>query len=219
MPAVPAWLAAQPYAPRETFYDWKLFASGVKKTIGFAFHDQTAVIGSNMAVELQQLSQVLEASLDPSKNKQGIFTSYDLSQSSSTTLICRPAELAILQEEKKPDFSLSLLQIVASDIFSSTARLASALYFKNYIKRNWTVSTPQRWDFCSQSDVANSPQDEDGNHRLPQNEVVAIKQELIGLMISVPSNIQYQLGDAIGVIADSDFWRKWDTLVDVGRCR
>ncbi|KAL9128218.1 MAG: hypothetical protein Q9217_003064 [Psora testacea] len=57
-------------------------------------------------------------------------------------------------------------------------------------------------------------QDEDGKHRLPQNEVVAIKGELVGLMISVPSNIQYQLGDAIGVIADSDFWERWDTLID-----
>ena len=65
--------------------------------------------------------------------------------------------------------------------------------------------------FC----LADHDQDEDGNHRLPQNEVTAIKQELIGLMISVPSNIQYQLGDAIGVIADSDFWEKWDSLVDV----
>lgn len=102
-----------------------------------------------MAVELQQLSQVLEASLDPSKNKQGIFTSYDMSELRPMTLMYRPAELAILQEEKKPNFSLSLLQIVASDTFGSTARLASALYFKNYIKRNWTVSTPQRWVFCS----------------------------------------------------------------------
>ena len=34
-------------------------------------------------------------------------------------------------------------------------------------------------------------------------------------MISVPPNIQYQLGDAIGVIADSDFWERWDSLVDV----
>ena len=45
--------------------------------------------------------------------------------------------------------------------------------------------------------------------------MASIKRELIGLMISVPSNIQYQLGDAVGVIADSDFWRRWDTLVDV----
>lgn len=34
-------------------------------------------------------------------------------------------------------------------------------------------------------------------------------------MVSVPANIQFQLGDAIGIIADSDFWEKWDTLVDV----
>lgn len=58
-------------------------------------------------------------------------------------------------------------------------------------------------------------QDENGNYKLPQDEVTAIKRELIGLMISVPPNIQYQLGDAIGIIADSDFWERWDTLVDV----
>ena len=58
-------------------------------------------------------------------------------------------------------------------------------------------------------------QDEEGNYKLAEDEVTAIKQELIGLMISVPPNIQYQLGDAIGVIADSDFWSRWDTLVDV----
>ena len=34
-------------------------------------------------------------------------------------------------------------------------------------------------------------------------------------MISVPANIQHQLGDAIGVIAESDFWERWDTLIDV----
>ncbi|KAL6719612.1 importin-alpha export receptor [Lecanora helva] len=127
-----------------------------------------------MAEDLQELARVLEASLDPTQNKQ--------------------AELAILQAERKSRFSLSLLQIVATGSYSDTTRLASALYFKNYVKRNWT--------------------DEDGNYRLPNEEVVAIKRELIGLMISVPSNIQYQLGDAIGIIADSDFWEKWDTLVD-----
>jgi exportin-2 (importin alpha re-exporter) len=57
--------------------------------------------------------------------------------------------------------------------------------------------------------------DEDGNYMLPETEVVAIKTELIGLMISVPPSIQTQLGEAISVIADSDFWERWDTLVDV----
>ncbi len=35
-------------------------------------------------------------------------------------------------------------------------------------------------------------------------------------MTSAKPNIQFQLGEAIAVIADSDFWDRWDTLVDVG---
>jgi hypothetical protein len=58
-------------------------------------------------------------------------------------------------------------------------------------------------------------QDEDGNHKLPPEEVATIKQELIGLMILSPPNIQTQLGEAISVIADSDFWKRWDTLIQV----
>lgn len=50
---------------------------------------------------------------------------------------------------------------------------------------------------------------------MPQDEVQVIKERLIGLMISSPANIQAQLGDAISVIADSDFWRRWDTLTQV----
>lgn len=73
-------------------------------------------------------------------------------------------------------------------------RLASALYFKNFVKRHWV--------------------DEEGNHLLPADEVAAIKRELIGLMVAVPPNLQAQLGEAISAIADSDFWVRWDTLID-----
>lgn len=34
-------------------------------------------------------------------------------------------------------------------------------------------------------------------------------------MISVPGPLQSQLGEAISVIADTDFWQRWETLVDV----
>ncbi|CAO2648242.1 Nn.00g075090.m01.CDS01 [Neocucurbitaria sp. VM-36] len=127
-----------------------------------------------MATDIATLSQLLQASLDPRQNKQ--------------------AEAAIAQEQTKPGFSLSLLHLVASESSPQTTRLSAALYFKNFIKRNWA--------------------DEDGNYKLPQDEVVAIKRELIGLMVSVPSNLQAQLGEAISAIADSDFWERWDTLVD-----
>jgi len=102
--------------------------------------------------------------------------------------------LKIRAEERKPGFSLLLLQITASDAFPYNTRLASALFFKNFIKRSWT--------------------DVEGNYKLPRQEVITIKSELIGLMISVPAGIQTQLGEAISVIADSDFWERWDTLVD-----
>lgn len=34
-------------------------------------------------------------------------------------------------------------------------------------------------------------------------------------MITVPPAIQAQLGEAVSIIADSDFPERWDTLVDV----
>lgn len=49
---------------------------------------------------------------------------------------------------------------------------------------------------------------------MSESDVTAIKREIIGLMISVPANIQSQLGEAVSVIADSDFYQRWDTLVD-----
>jgi exportin-2 (importin alpha re-exporter) len=104
------------------------------------------------------------------------------------------AEATLKESERLPQFSLLLLQIVASDTYDGTLRLSSALYFKNFIKRNWTTAT--------------------GDYKLPQDEVVAIKTEIVGLMTTVPLNIQNQLGEAISTIADSDFYEKWDTLVD-----
>ncbi|KAJ5107737.1 hypothetical protein N7456_004412 [Penicillium angulare] len=122
----------------------------------------------------EALGALLEASLDPRRNKE--------------------AESALRQEEQKPGFSLQLLQITASDSSPHNLRLASALCFKNFIKRNWT--------------------NEDGEYKLPLDEVATIKRELITLMISVPPAVRTQLGEAVSVIADSDFWERWDTLVD-----
>lgn len=58
-------------------------------------------------------------------------------------------------------------------------------------------------------------QDADGNYKIPQDEVQTIKERLIGLMIASPANIQSQLGEAVSIIADSDFWERWDTLTQV----
>ncbi|KAH8881534.1 Cse1-domain-containing protein [Thozetella sp. PMI_491] len=125
-----------------------------------------------MAANIGQIAQLLDATLDPQQH--------------------RKAENALRQEEKKPNYSLMLLQIVASDPLPLKTRLAAALAFKNFVRHNYV--------------------DEDGNYKLPADEVATIKQEIVGLMISTPSNIQSQLGEAISLIADSDFWTRWDTL-------
>jgi exportin-2 (importin alpha re-exporter) len=87
------------------------------------------------------------------------------------------------------------LQIVASTDFSHTTRLAGALFFKNFIRRKWT--------------------DEEGNYLIPGADVNAVKNEIVGLMITQPPSIQVQLGEAISIMADSDFPDRWQNLVDV----
>lgn len=90
-----------------------------------------------MTKDLHELAQALEASLDPATTREGQSPKDRALSCSSLTILT--AEDAILKAEAKPAFSVSLLQIVATEAYGPTARLASALYFKNYVKRNWTV--------------------------------------------------------------------------------
>ncbi|CCU77389.1 chromosome segregation protein Cse1 [Blumeria hordei DH14] len=106
----------------------------------------------------------------------------------------KQAEAALKAEETKPGFSLLLLNIIASETLPLGTRLSAALCFKNFIKYKWV--------------------DDAGDHRLTEDEVKTIKRELIGLMVTVPGNLRAQLGEAISLIADSDFWTRWDNLVD-----
>nr|XP_036579148.1 chromosome segregation protein [Colletotrichum truncatum]KAF6786634.1 chromosome segregation protein [Colletotrichum truncatum] len=125
-----------------------------------------------MASQMGTIAQLLDATLDPSTHKK--------------------AENALKAEQTKPQYSLHLLNIVASEPLPLKTRLAAALAFKNFIRSNYV--------------------DADGNYKLPAEEVQTIKSQLIGLMISCPPTIQTQLGDAISIIADSDFWERWQTL-------
>jgi len=50
-----------------------------------------------------------------------------------------PAETTLREQERQPGFSIALLQITASNSYPINSRLASALFFKNFIKRSWVV--------------------------------------------------------------------------------
>lgn len=149
-----------------------------------------------MAAQIGHIAQLLDATLDQHHHKKGGCQICNAPRDAVWKLTCRTstAEQALKVEEGKPQFSLILLQIVASDPLPLKTRLSAALCFKNFIRHNYV--------------------DEEGTYKLPEDEVNTLKQELIGLMISSPPSIQTQLGEAISVIADSDFWRRWDTLVE-----
>ena len=96
-------------------------------------------------------------------------------------------------DQSKPQFAINILKVVAADSVPLHTRLAGSLCFKNFIRLNYT--------------------DDDGNYKLPLDQVQLIKKELVSLMIQCPKKIQAQLGEAISIIADSDFFERWETLV------
>ncbi|KAF3925560.1 Exportin-2 [Orbilia brochopaga] len=105
----------------------------------------------------------------------------------------RDAEKQLKAVETTQGFPLMLLLLIKTPELPINVRLAGALFFKNLIRRSWA--------------------DEEGNHKFAASDVEAIKRELLGVMIAVPPNLQVQIGEAISVIADSDFYKRWDTLV------
>lgn len=105
----------------------------------------------------------------------------------------KTSERNLRQLETQDGFGLTLLHVIASTNLPLSTRLAGALFFKNFIKRKWV--------------------DENGNHLLPANNVELIKKEIVPLMISLPNNLQVQIGEAISSIADSDFPDRWPTLL------
>lgn len=105
----------------------------------------------------------------------------------------KDAEKSLKSLEDQDGFGLTLLHVVASSNLPLPTRLAGALFFKNFIRRKWI--------------------DEDGNHLLAPSNVELIKKEIVPLMISLPNNLQIQIGEAISVIADSDFPHAWPSLL------
>ena len=91
-------------------------------------------------------------------------------------------------------FPLTLLNIVSSDKMDMGIRLAGALYFKNLVKRKWI--------------------DEDGHYHLHDEDVAAIKREIVNLLIHLPDHLQVQIGESISIIAESEFPQMWPELLD-----
>lgn len=76
-----------------------------------------------------------------------------------------------------------------------TIRIAGAVAFKNYIKRNWKVG-------------------EDSVDRIHAQDREAIKKLIVNLMLHSPDSVQKQLSDAVSIVGKYDFPNKWPELID-----
>ncbi|KAJ3343061.1 importin-alpha export receptor [Gonapodya sp. JEL0774] len=117
-------------------------------------------------------------------------------------LVLMIAEASLVQAETTPGFGPCLLTIVGGGgevpgglQFDANVRQAAALYFKNFVKKNWR-------------------QDESVADRIVASDRAAIKSNIVRLMTVVATPLQLQLSEAVSIIADTDFPKNWETLVD-----
>ncbi|CEI96204.1 hypothetical protein RMCBS344292_10370 [Rhizopus microsporus] len=107
----------------------------------------------------------------------------------------KEAAFNLSQVEVQPGFPLVLLKLISDETADGTLRMAAAIYFKNYVKRHWVPDNDQAVDIIQETDR------------------IAIKSQIVQLMITVPEKIQYQISDALTLIASSDFPNRWEGLL------
>ena len=107
--------------------------------------------------------------------------------------IRKPAEDHLMSVEGAPNYAMLLLQLADGGQVENHIRLAAAINFKNFVKRNWRVVDDQ---------TKISPGDRE-----------LIKKLIVGLMLKTPEAIQRQLSDAITIIGREDFPNNWPGLL------
>ncbi|KAI8321716.1 importin-alpha re-exporter [Martensiomyces pterosporus] len=106
----------------------------------------------------------------------------------------KQAEQYLETIELAPHFVVPLLQLVNNQAADANTRFAAALYFKNFVKRRW-------------------PQSEDTEDVVSTEDRKAVKSEIVSLMITVPKQLQLQIGEAVSIIAENDFPEQWPELI------
>ncbi|KAJ1736097.1 importin-alpha export receptor [Coemansia sp. Benny D160-2] len=128
------------------------------------------------------------------------FSQESLAQSLQQTLSPdaqqrKQAEGFLQSIEQTPRFVVPLLQLVNNEGTDGNIRFAAALYFKNFVKRRWAQDEESAEELLSADDRR------------------VVKEEIVGLMLTVPKKLQLQIGEAVSIIADSDFPEQWPDLI------
>uniref|UniRef100_A0A2R5LMM5 Exportin-2 n=1 Tax=Ornithodoros turicata TaxID=34597 RepID=A0A2R5LMM5_9ACAR len=106
----------------------------------------------------------------------------------------RNAEKFLEQVEVNQNYPVLLLHLVDKADIDMVIRVAGAVVFKNYVKRNWAVP-------------------EDGVDKIHPNDRSSVKEMVVGLMLRSPEQIQRQLSDAVSIIGREDFPARWPNLL------
>uniref|UniRef100_A0A8B9IC92 Exportin-2 n=1 Tax=Anser brachyrhynchus TaxID=132585 RepID=A0A8B9IC92_9AVES len=107
--------------------------------------------------------------------------------------IRRPAEKFLESVEGSQNYPLLLLTLLEKSQ-ENVIKVCASVTFKNYIKRNWRIV-------------------EDEPNKICESDRIAIKANIVPLMLSSPEQIQKQLSDAISIIGREDFPQKWPDLL------
>jgi len=110
------------------------------------------------------------------------------------TILITTAENFLQSIESNQNYPLLLLNLVDRDNIDLTLRVAGAVTFKNYVKRNWKI-------------------DEDVPNKIHPTDRDTVKQLIISLMLKAPQMVQRQLGDAVSIIGKEDFPAQWPNLI------
>ncbi|BFF94387.1 exportin-2 [Drosophila madeirensis] len=109
----------------------------------------------------------------------------------------RPAEKLLESTELQQNYPVLLLNLIDKSQMDMTTRIAGAIAFKNYVKRNWAAH-----------------EDTDGPDRIHESDRNTIKSLIVTLMLHSPVALQKQLSDAVSIIGKHDFPKKWPQMID-----
>ena len=120
-----------------------------------------------------------------------------LSTLSPDAAVRRQAERDLTQAQSHPSFGPLVLQLAQDASQQKPVRQSAALSFKNWIKANWAL--------------------EDAPTPLSTQTAESLKQSIVAIMISLSGEpaLQVQIGEAIAIMAESDFPDQWDNLIEV----
>jgi len=111
-----------------------------------------------------------------------------------STQAMQAAEQQLRAAEIRAGFGLMLLELLQGANIDPSARQAGAIYFKNYIRRQWPV------EGVAGAGVAATDRQ-------------AIKQHLLALMLQAPKPIQVQLSAGLEEISLTDYPGDWQSLL------